>query len=73
MTDKNLDIRHWLESSGIKTCSTCGAKAMFVPYGGHPLARKWYRLAKGEMLMCCPNGCLEGSLPLPRKIRRFKL
>jgi hypothetical protein len=58
-----IGIRYWLESSGIDRCPTCFAKAVPVPYGGHPLSRVWNRIDKNEILLCCPNGCLEGSRP----------
>jgi hypothetical protein len=68
----NSEIKHWIveDVEVVENCNVCGRKLELVPYSKHPLSRVWNRIKPGEMIMCCPNNCLEGQDKIKVKILR---
>ena len=66
------EILYWIinENDPINLCSVCSTMPIQVPFGGHKLSRIWNRLKPGEILLHCPNNCLEGQEKIKVKILR---
>lgn len=75
---KNVPIYGGWTAKGIlkkvgRKCNWCGEGMVIVPKKGHPNSRYWsYQRLRNEVLICCPNGCLEDGSNVKKKPRKLK-